>query len=178
MNILKNKNWLFSSMGGVLAILFGIIAIVFPSITLIGLAYYFAAAILVGGIFLTIVAIRLKETNPGWTFLLLEGIIGILVGLFIVFRPTLSAAIFVTVIGVWALLLGLFFLIIYFKRNRLKMERNFMLFIGILSLLFGLIITINPFEGTRFITILIGLYAIAYGVFSLVNHRKTMRTVE
>jgi uncharacterized membrane protein HdeD (DUF308 family) len=53
-----------------------------------------------------------------------------------------------------------------------------MLFIGILSLLFGLIITINPFEGTRFITILIGLYAIAYGVFSLVNHRKTMRTVE
>jgi uncharacterized membrane protein HdeD (DUF308 family) len=80
MNILKNKNWLFSSMGGVLAILFGIIAIVFPSITLIGLAYYFAAAILVGGIFLTIVAIRLKETNPGWTFLLLEGIIGILVG--------------------------------------------------------------------------------------------------
>jgi uncharacterized membrane protein HdeD (DUF308 family) len=44
--------------------------------------------------------------------------------------------------------------------------------VGILSVLIGFVIVLNPFESTRIIVILIGIYAISYGIFSFINARK------
>jgi uncharacterized membrane protein HdeD (DUF308 family) len=78
----------------------------------------------------------------------------------------------VAIVGIWAILLGFFFLYMYVRRKLPHFEKNFMLVVGILSLVFGLLIALNPFESSRFIVVLIGLYAIAYGLFSMINSRK------
>lgn len=172
MEKLQLQNWLFTSLNGFLAIIFGLVALLFPTITLIALAIYFAFSILTGGLVLTIGSIRIRNENSGWHLVLLEGIIGLLLGIVILLRPEVSAAVFVTIIGMWAMLLGLIFLIAWFRKKTPKSEKGFLLITGILSLVFGILIALNPFEGSRVITVLIGVYAIAYGLFSMITNRK------
>lgn len=166
------KNWFLSSLNGILAILFGIVALAFPSVTVLTLVIYFAITVLIGGIGLSVVAFRVKNTNPNWSIILLEGILGLLFGLIILARPELTAVVFITLIGIWSLILGVIFMIAYFKVKLSPVIRNVYLAIGIISLLFGLLIIINPFEGPRAVIILIGLYAVTYGVFSIINNMQ------
>lgn len=164
--------WKLSYINGILAILFGSIAILFPGITLIGLAVYFAITFLVGGILLTISAIRHRRIFSNWSLMLLEGIVGILISVVILARPETAAAFFIVIMGIWAMVIGLIFIISYFRLSLPSIIKPFHMIIGIISVLIGLIIILNPFESTRVIIILIGIYAIAYGVFSIINARK------
>lgn len=166
------KNWRLSYGYGILAIIFGLIAILFPGITLIGLAVYLAITLLIGGILLTISAIRSRERVSIWPLMLFEGAIGILIGIIILARPQEAAAFFLIIMGLWAMAVGLIFIISYFSIRLVEHLKPVYLIIGILSTVTGLIIILNPFESTRVIVILIGIYAIVYGIFSLVNARK------
>jgi len=166
------KNWMFTGLNGVLAIVFGLVALLFPAITLIALAIYFAISMLIGGLVLTIGSVRVKNENPGWYLILLEGILGMLLGIIILLRPEISAAVFVTIIGFWAMLLGLILIIAWIRRKMPKSEKALLLITGTLSLIFGVLIALNPFEGSRVITVLIGVYAIAYGLFSIISNSK------
>ena len=163
---------MLTGFNGFLAVLFGIIALLFPSITVVALAVYFAVSVLIGGIILTISSFRVKNHFPQWQFVLTEGIIGIVLGVLILMRPELTAAMFVVLFGIWATLLGLIIIGTSFRRETPGNNKVFLLITGILSLIFGILITVNPFEGSRVIVVFIGIYAIAYGLFSIINKIK------
>lgn len=166
----NRKNFL--SINGILAILFGLVAIFFPGITIAALGVYFAVFILLGGIILTVNSLRIRKSNSHWYLLLTEGIIGILIAILILLNPEMAATIFVTIIGLWAVILGLIYLATYFKSRIPSFSNSFLLSISILSLILGILILTNPFESTRVITVIIGIYAITYGIFSIVNSAK------
>lgn len=172
MENLRLKSWIFTGLNGLLAIAFGLVAILYPAITLIALTIYFSVSILIGGLALTIGSLQIRNKNSSWYLILLEGIIGMLLGIFILMRPEVSATIFVGIIGIWAILMGFIFLVTWYRRNMLTSGKGFLLITGILSLVFGILITLNPFEGSRIITVLIGAYAITYGLFSIMTNNK------
>ncbi len=172
MDSLHLKKSIFSSLNGILAIIFGLVTILFPTITLVALAIYFAVSILVGGLVLTISSLQIKNQYPGWQFVLLEGILGILIGIIIVLKPEFSAAVLVTIIGLWAILLGCILLISWYRIIFPGSEKSVLLVSGIFSLIFGILITFNPFEGSRAITLLIGVYMLSYGIFSIISNNK------
>jgi uncharacterized membrane protein HdeD (DUF308 family) len=172
MEKLQLKNWIFMGLNGFLAIIFGLVSLLFPTITLIALAIYFAISILIGGIVLTIGSLIIRNDNSHWHLVLIEGVIGILLGIIILLRPELSAAVFVTIIGIWAIIIGLIFWLTWYTIKLPNSGKSFLLITGIISFAFGILIVINPFEGSRFITILIGIYAISYGLFSIITNNK------
>ncbi|MBN1158814.1 MAG: DUF308 domain-containing protein [Bacteroidales bacterium] len=167
----KLNTWIFPGLHGFLAVLFGLIALLFPSITLIGLAIYFAIMIILGGLLLILSSVRMRSFKGGRYWQLLEGITGVLLGTVILIRPELSVAVFVAITGIWAMLLGLFFLVIYFRKQLQEFEQYFFLIAGFISFIFGLLIALNPFKSSRIMMVLIGIYAIAYGIFSIVRTR-------
>ena len=171
-NILK-KN--FVSLNGILAIVFGLVALFFPGLTLATLGILFSIAILIGGIMLTTGSLRIRKINQRWYILLLEGIIGILIGIIILARPELVATVFVTIIGLWAIIIGLVFLFAYLRSKLPSFSNIFILIVSVLSLLTGIFIIVNPFESTRVITILIGIYAVIYGLFSVIHSLRIYR---
>ncbi|MFW5768326.1 MAG: HdeD family acid-resistance protein [Bacteroidota bacterium] len=160
---------------GVLAILFGLIAILFPDITLVGLAIAFAVAIMLGGIFLTFGAIRQRKTNSNWPLILLEGILGIIISLVILIIPKDVAAFFVIIMGIWALIIGVTFISFYFRKAVPDFLKLLSVIAGVISVIVGLLILFNPFETTRVIVVIIGIYAIVFGTFSLVNTTRQKR---
>lgn len=166
--------WGMSSLSGILVMVFGFNALAFPSATIDLLAIYFALSILIGGIVLTTYSIQYRKYTPNWKLKLLEGIVSTLLGIIIILNPRKAVDFLMIIVGAWATVIGVVFIIAFFIRKSFGLIEILNLITGIISLALGLIIIFNPFESVRFIVILIGIYTIIYGVFSIIYSAKTV----
>jgi uncharacterized membrane protein HdeD (DUF308 family) len=163
---------------GVLAIIFGLIAILFPDIAIITLAVFFAIGIMLGGIFMTAGAISLRHVIPNWQVVLLEGILGIAIGIVMLALPKDVAAFFLVIAGIWAIIIGLLFLFYWIRKTHSQMFKFISVVIGVLSVAIGIIFIVNPFESTQLIVVLIGIYALIFGIYSIVNTRQHNKSLK
>jgi uncharacterized membrane protein HdeD (DUF308 family) len=168
MKINRFGKWSLSSLNGLFMIGFGIITIAFPGLTIAALAIYFAIAIFLGGIIVSAYALKYKSSLANWKSKLLEGIISVILGVTIILYPNSATAFLVIIIGLWAVFIGSVFIISYFSTKAHNLLGPLNLISGIVSLLLGAVIIFNPFESTRFLIILIGVYSIIYGLFSII----------
>jgi uncharacterized membrane protein HdeD (DUF308 family) len=90
----------------------------------------------------------------------------------ILIKPVPAATFFTVIIGLWALYIGVILLYTYFRKRMQKAPNLTHLIGGTLSLIFGFLILLNPFESLRVITVLIGFYAIIYGIISIIHTSK------
>src|SRR6266498_4970025 len=102
-----SQNWWLVVLRGILAILFGLAAFVWPGITWLTLVVMFGIYALIDGI----VAIgtglsNTKESSRWWVFVL-EGLLGIGAGAVALFRPGLTALILIYIISAWAIVTGI-----------------------------------------------------------------------
>lgn len=173
MQLATIKTWTLQNLNGLLALIFGFIALAFPALTLATLAIFFAVSILLGGAGLIIHASRTRTSNRAWYLQLIEGIAGLVIGVLVLFNPQGAASLFIILVGLWSIFLGLLVLLTYYNRKREGRSVGILAATSIFFLIIGILIVINPFASTRFLTILIGIYAIAYGIFSLTD--KTVK---
>jgi uncharacterized membrane protein HdeD (DUF308 family) len=76
------------------------------------------------------------------------------------------------VIGAWAILIGLIFIGTFFMKKTSQIIDILNLTSGVISVTLGAVIIFNPFDSSRFVVILIGIYAIIYGILSMVFSSK------
>ena len=95
-------------MRGSLAIIFGILTFVVPEATLWTLTLLFAAYAVVEGIVNSIAALRAPKGERRWWVLLLEGVVSVAAGFIAFLYPGITILVFVTLIGVWAIITGAF----------------------------------------------------------------------
>jgi len=163
LDVLTQKWWAVA-VRGIVAIVFGIVALVFPGITLVSLALVFGAYALVDGVFAIVSAFGHRGREAVWY--VLDGILGIAVGLATFFFPGMAAQALVFLIGMWAILTGIFEVIAGFE---LPIKRDWLLVIaGIASIAFGVLVFAYPASGALAIVWLIGVYALVFGVTMLV----------
>jgi uncharacterized membrane protein HdeD (DUF308 family) len=161
------RNWWALALRGVLAILFGIVAFIWPGLTLISLVLLFGAYAFVDGIFSIIAAWRGRETNERWWVLLLEGVLGIAAGVIAFVWPDAAAVGLLYVIAAWAILTGILEIVAAI-RLRQEIDNEWLLGLtGVASIIFGLLLAIWPGVGLLTLTWIIGGYAIAFGVLML-----------
>ncbi|HYW96179.1 MAG TPA: DUF308 domain-containing protein [Bacteroidales bacterium] len=161
------KNWLASALKGILALAFGILILLKPSESIVLLATYFGIFALAGGLIALGYAFRIRQKGGNGTFWFIEGSTNILIGLIIIFYPHISISIFIAFFGIWAIIIAILQLSTYNRLRALNMNGGLILFNGILSLVVGLLLLFNPFEGAMIIAIIIGVYAIIYALFTL-----------
>jgi len=100
-----DDRWLVG-LQGVVGIIAGVITLVLPAITAIGLLIAIAAWILVVGALQIVAAIKLRKEIEGEFWLGLSGLISILFAFFLIARPDQGALALVWVIGTYAVLFG------------------------------------------------------------------------
>ncbi|MFC1721830.1 HdeD family acid-resistance protein [Patescibacteria group bacterium] len=148
---------------GIIAMAFGVIAIIWPGITLNVLVILFAIFAIVDGAAAVITAIVTGRKNERWWSLVLEGIVGLVVGALILIWPDITLLVFIYLIAIWAIVTGLFEIVISFSLKDMKSARWFMLIAGIISLVLGVLIFFYPKAGLVVIAWLIGIYALVFG---------------
>ena len=158
------RKWWVIALRGVLAILFGVVALVYPGMTLVALAFMFGAYVFVDGIFAIGAGIGHGGREAVWY--VLEGILGIAVGIATFFFPAITGQAFVFLVGLWAILTGIFEVIAGFE---LPISRDWLLALaGVASIVFGVLVFANPAGGALAVVWLIGFYALVFGVTLLV----------
>lgn len=164
----RNYRWLMG-IRGILAVLFGLAAIVWPRLTLFVLVILFGAYALVNGVIAVIVSLQESRNFRHWWVLLLEGLAGIAVGVLTFIWPAITALALLYLIAAWAIVTGVFEIAAAFSGwLPLAMEWTLAL-AGVLSVLFGVLLAILPGVGLLSLVWLIGLYAIVFGVVLIIR---------
>lgn len=166
--LLLSRNWWAVAIRGVVAIIFGLIALLWPGIALSALILVFGAYAIVDGIFALIAAVRAAEHHAAWWVLAIEGIIGIIAGIVAFVWPGLTALALLYVIAAWALVTGIFEILAAFRLRHEGTESWILGLAGIASIIFGLLLLIFPGAGALALLWLIGVYAIIFGILLLV----------
>jgi uncharacterized membrane protein HdeD (DUF308 family) len=155
------NNWWTLVLRGIAAIIFGILAYLWPGITFTVLVLFFGAYALWDGVFALIGAFR-TEGERRWS-LVLEGVVGIAAGLVTFFWTGAASLALLLVIGAWAIVTGIFELVSAI-RLRKEIEGEWLLLIsGVLSVLFGIALAIWPAAGLVAVTWMVGAYAMVFG---------------
>jgi uncharacterized membrane protein HdeD (DUF308 family) len=165
----ETGHWWALALRGVIAILFGLAALLRPDIALEALILLFGAYALVDGVF-AIVGVfgGTRGGTPRW-LLLLEGVVSILAGIIAFIFPGLTAIALLYLVAAWAVVTGLAEIATAIRlRQEIRGEWALILG-GILSVLFGLLLAVLPGVGILSLIWLIGAYAVAFGVLLLVT---------
>jgi uncharacterized membrane protein HdeD (DUF308 family) len=167
------RHWWVLTLRGVLAIIFGILAVTWPAITLLALAILFGAYALVNGLFAAIGAARAGADSRG--LLVLEAILGILVGLLTLVWPGATLVAITILIGAWAVVTGIAQIVSAIRlRKEIKGELLYVL-AGAVSVLFGLMVLIWPIRGALAVAWIIGIYAIVFGILLIALSLRVRR---
>ena len=168
MNPMLARNWWMLVLRGVLATIFGVLALVWPGLTLLTLVILFGAYALVDGLISVIVAFARRGLDDRWWATLLRGVAGIIIGIVTFVLPGVTALVLLYFIAGWAFITGLLEIVAAIRLRHAITAEWVMILGGILSIIFGVLIVLFPGEGALSLTWLIGIYAIAFGILLIV----------
>ena len=165
-DLLRNSWWMLA-LRGVLAITFGVLALIWPGATLLVMVAFFAAWALIGGVASVVAAVKNRTADKGWWLVLLLGIVSIAAGVIAVLNPGITILVLVLLMGANALVTGVLEIVIAIRLRR-TIEHEWMLALaGVVSVLFGLLVFLFPVAGAFAMVWLISFYATLTGVLLL-----------
>jgi uncharacterized membrane protein HdeD (DUF308 family) len=148
----------------VLAVVFGVVALIWPDITLRALVLLYGFYALVDGL-LALAALlvggNLVRERRGW--LIVEGVAGIAAGVIAFLWPEITALVLLYLIAAWAIATGVLEIAVAIWLRR-ELRGEWLLALGgIVSVVFGVFLIVRPGEGAVAVVWLIGLFAILFG---------------
>jgi uncharacterized membrane protein HdeD (DUF308 family) len=157
------RNWWLILLRGIAAIVFGLLTFVWPGITLLTLILFYGAFALVDGVLAIAAAVMGGAPAPRW-WLAVIGLLGIAVGVLTFAWPGVTALVLLLFIAGWAIAIGVL-QIAGAIRLRKEIDNEWLLILGgVLSVLFGLVLIVQPGVGALALLYVIGFYAILYGI--------------
>jgi len=162
------QNWWMYVVRGLVAIAFGILALTQPEQTLLALVLVFGIYALVDGIFAIIFGLASMRHFDRWWAVLLQGIAGVIIGLLTFFWPGITALVLLYLIGAWAFITGIFEIVTAIELRRVITGEWMMIFGGLLSIVFGVLLFVFPIAGAASVIWVIGIYAIVFGIVEIV----------
>jgi uncharacterized membrane protein HdeD (DUF308 family) len=167
MNNVLARNWWALAVRGVAAVLFGVIAFALPGVTLTVLVLFFAAYLLVDGIFALVAGLRAAEHHERWGGLVAEGVLDLVAGVLVVMWPGMTLLLFIYLAAFWAIVSGIALLVAAFRLHRQHGEWLLIL-AGVLSVVWGVLVVLFPIAGILVWAWWIGAYALVFGIAMLV----------
>ncbi len=162
------RNWWRFAVRGVLAIVFGVLALIWPDSTKLALVLLFGAFAFVDGVFAVTTGIAARGHFERWWAILLEGIAGIVIGVMTFFWPNITALVLLYFIAAWAVTTGIFEIVAAIEFRHVISGEWIMILAGLLSVLLGILLFVFPSAGMVSVVWLIGIYAIAAGIMEMI----------
>ncbi len=151
------QNWWAIALRGAFAILFGLVGLLLPEVTLLALVLLFAAYMLLDGVFAIIAGVRAARRHDRWGWLIFEGVADLIAGVIAVVWPFVTIVAFAFLLGAWAIVSGALF------RLLIAHGRWLMALAGAISAIWGVLLILWPLTGALALTWLLAAYALFFG---------------
>jgi uncharacterized membrane protein HdeD (DUF308 family) len=159
-----SKNWWAVLLRGLAAIAFGLATLFAPGISIAALIILFGAYALVDGLLAIISAVRRRGTHDRWGLLVLEGIVGVGAAVFTVLWPGLTVLSLLFIIAGWAIVTGVLEISSAIVLRKQITGEWLLVLSGVASVVFGVVLFLFPAAGAVAIALLIGSYALVFGL--------------
>lgn len=170
--------WWTLAIRGLVAVFFGLAALLWPGLTLFILVIFFGAYVLIDGVVAMITSFQGRGNFRQWWVLLLEGLAGIVAGVLTFVWPAITALALLYLIAGWAIVTGVLEIAAAFS-GRMQVAHEWTLaFAGALSVLLGVLLAVRPGAGLLSLVWVIGIYAIVFGVLLIIRAFEFRRTSE
>lgn len=157
--------WYWPVIRGVLAILFGIIALAWPDKTAAVVIWVIGIFAVVDGIVEIVEGIRRRGTGSGTALLVTMGVLSLAVGVVLLVWPGKTAIVLTWIVGFWAVVYGLFQTVASLDLRKVPGSGwGWGVVAGLLGIVFGLLVLFNVNAGLVSIVWLLALFAIVWGV--------------
>jgi uncharacterized membrane protein HdeD (DUF308 family) len=161
---------------GVVSILFAILALAWPGITLIALALLFGAYAFVDGVTALVVAAQ-RGPQPHRWLLVVDGIIGVAAGVLTLFWPKITLLALIFVIGIRFVVMGALQIAAAIQlKDELRTPVLYGL-AGVASLLVGILAFVVPGITALAVLTMLAIYAIVFGVMMFVLAYRLRRAI-
>lgn len=146
---------------GVVAVLFGILAIAWPGITVLALALLFGVYTLLDGITSIVMGIG-QGTDR--VYLITLGVLGVVAGVIALVWPRITVVVLLVVIAVWAIFAGIMQIAAAIRLRKVIRNEWFLALSGVVALVLGLLLIVQPAEGAIALVIAIATFAVVWGL--------------
>jgi uncharacterized membrane protein HdeD (DUF308 family) len=150
---------------GLLSVILGVLAIVYPGATIVTISIFFAAWLFVSGIVSLIASFRRDGDTSSRVLSAILGVLSIIVGWALLRSPFQSVEVFIFVIGISFLFTGVMTFVGAFAQ---KEGRNWGIISGGLGILAGLIVLIYPISSAATLALIGGIWLVILGVIQIV----------
>jgi uncharacterized membrane protein HdeD (DUF308 family) len=161
-------NWWLLALRGLVAVLFGVLAFMWPGATLITLVWLFGAFALVNGILSLVLAAKTPKGYPKMGSLILGGLLGILAGLLAFVMPGITALGLLILIAAWAIATGVMDLVAAVRLRKVINNEWLLVLAGIASVVFGVLLLLQPAAGALVLIWWIGAWALVLGFLLMI----------
>ena len=152
---------------GLAAIALGICAMVLPEVTLFALVFLFGTFTIIDGIAAILLGFRGEADGTVWWTMVILGLLAIAAGIAAFAWPDLTLLVLATIIAVSAIVRGTFEIYAAIALRKELDDEWILGLSGAMSVIFGALIMFRPGAGLIAITLLIGAYMLALGVFAI-----------
>lgn len=160
--------WKSTLVSGILALALGIVVLVWPGKTILVAAIVFGAYLLITGIAQVIFAFSLHVSAGGRVLLFISGAASLVLAL-LCFRSLFNSVLLLAIwIGVGFIFRGVATSISAISDPTLP-GRGWEIFLGVISLLAGIVMLASPFESVWILALVVGIWLVVIGVFEIVS---------
>lgn len=162
----RQAGWVVT-LRGILAVIFGVIAITRPDVAAGAFVVVFAAYAIADGILDFALALQLGRAGQRWGWYLFEGLVTIALGVVALAYPSVTLLAIILLVGIRAIMLGIFELAGAFAWEGLD-SRWLLGVTGVLSIVLGVLVLASPGVGGLALLWTIGVYALVFGAMLFV----------
>lgn len=166
MNILA-RNWGIVALRGIAALIFGLLTLFNPAITLAALVFLFGGYAIADGVFTIVSAIVNRRGEPHWVALILGGLAGIAAGILTFLMPGITAIVLLYFIAAWAVVTGVAQIVAAIRLRKVITGEWMLVLAGVASVAFGIVLVAFPGVGALGVVLWIGAYATVLGILLL-----------
>lgn len=160
---------------GVIALVFAAIMLFQPVVGVASFVFAYGVFALLDGL-VAIVAAFVSRRRSGFEWsLFFMGLLGIIVGLFFLFRPLASVVVLVMVIGAWFAIAGISSIVSAIRHRKQITGEWLIVIVAIFPVLFGLYLLLFPIVGIPVLPVLIGSFALFWGLMLLLTAFRLWR---
>jgi uncharacterized membrane protein HdeD (DUF308 family) len=158
---LMTRNWWLVTLRGALAVIFGILTLAWPGMTLLALIFLWGFYALVDGI--SSIALGAAVRGHRWSNVLI-GAVGVIAGLVAIMLPGETAVVLLVIIAIWAIIAGVVQVAAGIALRRAMAHAWFLILTGGLTLVLGVVLLLNPGAGALALVTTIAIFALIWGI--------------
>lgn len=171
---LFGEHWWLLALRGLAAVLFGILAFIWPGITMFWLVCLFGAYALVNGVLSLWMAAKSRGRSRV-AMLSIGGILSLFAGVLTFFWPALTALGLLLLIAWWAIVNGVLEIMTAIRSRKILTHEWLLVLAGLASIGFGVIMLLQPAAGALVLILWIGAWAFVFGILLMILAFKLRR---